>query len=322
MKVLYIGGTGEISYPCVYESVALGHEVTVFNRGKSADSLPDGVTQIVGDLADPNAYDALADHHFDVICQFRAYGHDQIDRDLAAFAGKTGQYVFISSASAYHKPLIRLPITEDTPLHNPYWQYSRNKAELEAKLFEAHGQGVLPVTVVRPSHTYRTRVTIPFGGDAVLARLQQGGPVVVPGDGTSLWTVTHSDDFARPFARLLGRPESLGEAYHITDSHAYPWDRLLQIIARALGGPDPQIVHVCTEAIIRIRPDLEGPLLGDKSNSLIFDNAKIKALVGDFPCQSPEEGLPRAVAHITSRSLRPDPDMDTVLGQLVQMYST
>lgn len=280
LNVLFIGGTGLISLPCVAEAVAAGHRVTVFNRGANRALLPEGVQCLAGDCADPASYRAAAGD-YDVVCQFIAYAPPEIERDVALFAGRTGQYVFISSASAYRKPVDAWPITEATPLENPFWEYSRKKAACEAVLT---AQDRLPYTIVRPSHTVRTH--FPTGmseRDAVASRLRRGLPVVVHGDGTSLWTLTRAEDFAVPFVRLFGRKAALGEAFHITADHAYSWNQIYEAVAAALEVR-AEIVHVPSDTLIRYRPDWTGPLLGDKAHSVLFDNRKVKAVTGDFAC--------------------------------------
>lgn len=279
MRVLYIGGTGEISFSCIHESVRLGHEVTVFNRGNRNAGLPPEATLVRGDVEDDAAYGRLAAEEFDVVCQFRLFTPDAIRRDIETFAGRCAQYVFISSASAYAKPVRRLPITEATPLANPHWAYSRAKAEMETVL---QAQDRMTWTIVRPSHTYRARFPTALGGE--VSRLLRGKPVVVHGDGESLWTLTHANDFARPFARLLGRPAGFGEAFHITGERAWPWNEIFQAIAAAVGVEGPQWVHVPSDTLVRYNPEWEGPLLGDKTPSVRFDNSKIKSVVGDFDC--------------------------------------
>ena len=281
MKVLYIGGTGQISFDCVHESVRAGHETWVFNRGNSNDGLPPETNFLVGDMHDDDAYRQIVDAGFDVICQFRVFDVETLERDLSFFTGHCGQYVFISSASAYHKPVTAFPITEDVPLHNPHWEYSRKKAACEARLA---AQSDLPWTTVRPSHTSRDKLTTAMGeGDLAARRMLAGKPVVVPGDGSNLWTITHSRDFAPPFVKLLGNDGALGEAFHLTSDHAYPFDMIYAAIGRALGV-QAELVHVPSETLIRYRPQWEGPLLGDKAYTVMFDNSKIKSVVGNFDC--------------------------------------
>ena len=287
MRVLYIGGTGQISFDCIHESVRLGHEVTVFNRGNNNAGLPPECRLITGDVEDDAAYQRLAGLQFDVVCQFRLFTPSAMERDIAVFSGHCAQYLFISSASAYRKPVRGLPITESVPLENPYWEYSRAKAAMEAMI---RAQAALRYTIVRPSHTYRTKMPTPLGGE--VSRMLRGKPVVLHGDGESLWTVTHARDFARPFARLLGEPRALGEAFHITNDRQWPWNEIFEAIAAALGVREPQIVHVATDTLVRYRPEWEGPLLGDKTPSVIFDNSKVKRVVGDFECPiDPWEGM-------------------------------
>lgn len=280
MKVLYIGGTGEISLDCIRETIALGHDVSVFNRGNNNALLPAECRVIVGDVHDDAVYGRLASENFDAVCQFRLFAPDEIDRDIRLFSGHCGQYVFISTASAYRKPVRDLPITEQTPLENPHWAYSRAKAEMERRL---QSQSTLPFTIVRPSHTYRTKMPTPLGGE--VSRMLRGKPVILHGDGESLWTITHAHDFARPFARLLGNERARGEAFHITNDRQWSWNEIFEAIAAALGIETVRIVHVASDMLIRYDPEWEGPLLGDKAASVIFDNSKVRSVAGafDFP---------------------------------------
>jgi nucleoside-diphosphate-sugar epimerase len=314
MRVLYIGGSGEISFECIRESVRLGHDVTVFNRGRNNAGLPDGCRFITGDIADDVTYGMLAAERFDVVCQFRLFEPEAMLRDLDLFTGHCGQYVFISSASAYAKPVRNLPITEATPLHNPHWAYSRAKAEMEALL---RAQDRLPYTIVRPSHTYRTRMPTALGGE--VSRLLRGKPVVVHGDGESLWTVTHARDFARPFALLLGNPQAPYEAFHITNDQQWSWNEIFEAIAAALGVREPQWVHVASDTLIRYRPEWQGPLLGDKSPSVRFDNSKVKAAVGDFDCPiDPWEGMRMVAEEFQPRAEDYDVALDALYDRIIE----
>jgi len=313
MKVLYIGGTGEISYECVRASAALGQDVTVFNRGRGGEPLPKAVRQIIGELADDAAYAKLADEGFDVVCQFLAYELPIVRRDAEVFAGRCGQYVFISSASAYRKTPQRYVITEDVPLANPYWAYSRAKAAMESYLMDKHTAGRLAVTIVRPSHTYRAK--FPGGiasGDDWAWRILNDKPIIVQGDGTSLWTYTHSSDFAVPFANLLGKPAALGEAFHITrHMQAYTWDEIYSAMAHALGA-EAGIVHVPSETLARYNPDWAGPMLGDKAWSVLFDNSKVMSVAGAFECKiSLQAGMAGAAEHYHRRTESYKPDLKT-----------
>lgn len=320
MKVLYIGGTGQISAACVRRSVEVGQDVAVFNRGLSGEELPKGVRQITGDLSDDGAYAALGEERWDVVCQFLAYEPATVRRDVAVFGGRCGQYVFISSASAYQKPPSRTVITEETPLENPYWAYSRAKAEMEAFLMGRHEAGALPVTVVRPSHTHGTK--FPGGiasGDDWAWRMLNGKPVILHGDGSSLWTLTYSTDFAAVFAGLLGNEEALGEAFHITrHMESFAWDEIFAAMGRALDA-EPHIVHVPTDTLIRYKADWAGPLLGDKTWSVLFDNSKVMAVAGEFECRvGLDEGMRLAAEHYRRRAgaYRPDPQRHALLDRI------
>jgi len=299
LSVLYIGGTGQISLPCVQESVAAGHKVTVLNRGKTSVGLPKGVEALVGDMHG-ETYGALGGRTFDVVCQFRLYLPAEMKKDIATFTGKVGQYVFISSASAYQKPARDYIITERTPLENPYWEYSRNKIACEKALRE---QTRLKWTIVRPSHTVRTGMPVQMGdADAAIRRMIAGRPVIVTGDGTSLWTLTRSRDLAVPFVRLLGNAKALDDDFQITADRAHTWDQIHDAIGRAFGVKAVH-AHVPTDTLVRYNPAWEGPLIGDKSWSAVFDNSKVKNVVGAFTCAEDldtilEESVKRARARL------------------------
>jgi len=281
LTVLFIGGTGNISLPCVAEAVKAGHAVTVFNRGERGGPLPKGVSAIKGDMKGA-AYRNLAAQKFDVVCQFIAFKPDEVIQDIAAFAGHTGQYIFISSASVYQKPPRHYVITEATPAINPYWPYSQDKIACENLLKSARG---LNWTIVRPSHTVRTMLPTTFNeGDSVARRMLAKKPVIVVGDGTTPWTLTRCVDFAVPFVRLFGKKEALSDTFHITADHAYTWNEIYRGIAAGLGV-EADLVHVPTDTLIRYRPEWEGPLLGDKSWTALFDNSKVKRVAGDFACE-------------------------------------
>lgn len=305
MSVLYIGGTGQISLPCVYESIAQGHNVTVFNRGKAEEDLPEGVEVIIGDMKDPESYRQLAERHFDIVCQFMVFTPDQMQQDLEVFSGRTEQYVFISSASVYEKPPRHYVITEETPAINPYWPYSQAKIECEAML---RGQSALPFTIVRPSHTVRNGLPSMLNdGDSAGLRMLAGKPVVVAGDGTTPWTLTRSADFATPFVKLLGNERARGEIFHITSDYAYTWNDIYKTIGAGLGV-EPQIVHVPTDTLVRYNPDWAGPLLGDKTWTALFDNSKVKRIAGEFSCASAlDEVLAEPIAHLKKRIANGNP---------------
>ncbi|WP_182064257.1 NAD-dependent epimerase/dehydratase family protein [Curtobacterium sp. ME12] len=280
-SVLFIGGSGVISAACVREAVEQGFDVTVLNRGTTGGRpIPEGVTRLQADVSDRSALaDALGDRHFDVVVNWIAFTPDQVQADVDFFAGRTRQYVFISSASAYQTPATHLPITESTPMKNPYWQYSRDKIACEELLVQAYREQDFPVTIVRPSHTYDETKLPLTGGWTAVARMRAGKPVIITGDGTSLWTLTHSRDFAVAFTGLLDRAEAIGEPFTITSDEAPTWNAIAHEIAAAAGVDDLRIVHVPADAINAVDPEWGAALLGDKANSSVFDNSKVRALV-------------------------------------------
>ncbi len=289
MRVLFIGGTGTISSACSQLAVERGIDLYLLNRGLTSERpIPTGVTLLTGDIRDPASVQAaLGKREFDVVVDWVAYTPDHVETDIALFRGRTQQYVFISTASAYHKPVQSLPITESTPLHNPYWQYSRDKIACEERLLRAYREDGFPVTIVRPAHTY-DRTRLPFRGRwTIVERMRKGLPVVVHGDGTSLWVLTHHRDFAKGFVGLLGNAQAIGETYHITADEVLTWDQIFRILARAAGVDEPQLVHVPAELINAFDSDWGAGLLGDKTHGVIFDNSKIKRLVPDFAATIP-----------------------------------
>lgn len=288
MKALFIGGSGIISSACSTLAVERGVDLYLLNRGRTQlRPTPSAAHVLAGDVRDRAAVaDLLEEHTFDIVVDWIAYTPDQVAADLSLFRGRVGQYVFISSASAYQKPTARLPITEETPLENPFWAYSRNKIACEAALMTSFHDEGFPVTIVRPSHTY-DRTLLPFHGRyTILERIRRGKPIIVHGDGTSLWTLTHHRDFARAFLGLLGEPRAIGEAFHITSDEWLTWNE----IARQLGeaaGVAPLIVHVPSDVIAGYDADWGASLLGDKAHCSLFDNSKIRRIVPDFEAQIP-----------------------------------
>ena len=308
LKILFVGGTGNISLSCVEEALRAGHRVAVFNRGASGALLPPGVTSIVGDINDATTYRELGRRSFDVVCQFIAFTPADIARDIEAFSGHVGQYVFISSASVYEKPPRHFVITEKTPTVNPYWDYSQNKIACETALRSARG---LPWTIIRPSHTVRTILPTLFNeGDSTARRMVAGKPVILAGDGSTPWTLTRCSDFAVPFVRLLGRAAALDDDFHITSDNAYTWNDIYATIAAGLGAT-ADIVHVPTDTLVRYCPEWEGPLMGDKSWAALFDNAKVKRLVGAFDCAKDlADVLAEPVASVRARLRNDRPNED------------
>ena len=283
LRVLFIGGTGIISSACCRLAVQRGIDVYALNRGSTQlRPLPEEVTVLHGDVRDPEAVSkALGEREFDVVVDCVAFTPDHVEADLDRFRGRVGQYVFISSASAYQAPPARMPVTESTPLRNPYWQYSRNKIACEDRLVAAYREEGFPATIVRPSHTY-DETAVPFnGGWTVMDRMRRGKPVVVHGDGTSLWTLTHADDFAKGFVPLLGSTRTYGEAFHITSDDVLTWNQIAAILGDA-AGVTPDIVHVPSDAIAAADPEWGAALLGDSAHSMIFDNSKLRTVVPDY----------------------------------------
>ena len=291
LRILVLGGTGVISSGVVRRAVEAGHEVTVLNRGLNRAGAvhepPAQVRTLVADLRnDASVRAAVGAEEFDVVASFLAFVPEHVRQDLDLFAGRTGQYVFISSASAYQTPPARLPIVESTPLRNPFWQYSRDKIACEDLLVAEYRDKGLPVTIVRPSHTYDATL-VPFdGGWTVIERMRRGLPVVVPGDGTSLWTLTHTRDFARAFVGLLGDPRTLGQAFHITADHGIPWNELYTTLGRA-AGVEPSLVHVPSDRIAALDPEVGAGLLGDKAHSMVFDNSLVRSIVPGWHATTP-----------------------------------
>lgn len=287
MKVLFIGGTGIISSACSELAIQNGIELYLLNRGQSIRPVPAGAITIQGDIRQPASVTAaLGDMTFEVVVDWVAFTPDQVKTDLDLFRKRTEQYVFISSASAYQKPPGFLPILESTPLTNPFWQYSRDKAACEALLEQAGREEGFPFTIVRPSHTY-DRTLLPFhGGYTTVARMRAGKPVVVHGDGTSLWTLTHHRDFAVGFVGLLGNPHAIGQSFHITSDEWLSWNQIYAIVAQA-AGVEPHQVHVPSDLIALYDPEWGSSLLGDKAHSVIFNNDKIRQLVPQFQPTTP-----------------------------------
>jgi nucleoside-diphosphate-sugar epimerase len=287
MKVLFIGGTGIISTACSQLAVQRGIDLTLVTRGQhKPHSLP-GVQWLTVNVHDTAAASkALAGNTYDAVVDWVAYTPADIERDLEWFRGRTRQFIFISSASAYQKPSTHYLITESTPLANPHWEYSRNKIACEDRLMKAYRDEGFPVTIVRPSLTYGD-TQIPLIGNSwekpytIVDRMLKHKKVIVPGDGSSLWVITHNTDFAKGLVGLLGHEQAIGHAFHITSEEALTWDQYYRTVAAALGV-EPQIVHIASDFIIACRPDMEGSLIGDKSVSVVFDNSKIRRFVPDY----------------------------------------
>ena len=330
MKALLLGGTGTISMDVTRQLVKDGWDVTVINRGHRKEELPAGVTFLEADLREEEELAAkLTGKSYDCVCDFICFTAAQAKRDVRLFSGRCGQYVFVSSASAYQKPCNSFPVTEETPLCNPFWEYSRNKIECEELLWKEYRENGFPVTVIRPSHTYDNR-KVPVGVHGnngsyqVLCRMKEGKPVLIHGDGTSLWTVTHSRDVAKGFAGLMGNPAAIGEAVQVTGDEFFTWNKIYEIIAEEMGVK-LNAIHVSSEYLIAVsRYNYNGALLGDKAHSMIFDNAKLKRLVPGFEAKIHfRDGVRESLAFIEAHPEQQlaDPIFDVWCDHVVDMHA-
>ena len=325
MKILFIGGTGTISTECTNLAVQKGFDVTLLNRGKTQTTLPKDIEVIIGDINDEATISKLLENkHFDVIVNFIAFTPADTARDIRLFSQKTEQYIFISSASAYQKPLSNAIITESTPLANPFWEYSRNKIACEDMLMQEYRKNGFPITIVRPSHTYGNfHLPVALHGNCgswqVVERILQDKPIIIPGDGLNWWTVTHNTDFAKGFVGLIGNTHAIGEAFHITSDEQLTWNDIHNSIGKALGK-SVKAVHISAEMLVRFVPEWEGTLIGDKSNSVNFDNSKVKRAVPDYMAttrfdQGARQAIKYIMAHDEFRKL--DPQFDAFCDDII-----
>ena len=326
MRVLFIGGTGFISTAVSRLALSEGVELYLLNRGLRSGP-PEGARALTADINNPaEAGAALRNLSFDAVVNWIAYTPEDIERDLSLFRSRVGQYVFISSAAAYQKPPAHYVITEQTPLANPFWDYARGKIACEERLTRAHAEEGFPATIVRPSHTYETNFPVAVGGGGTYTlaeRMLKGLPVIVHGDGTSLWTLTHSEDFARGFLGLLGNASAVGEAFHITSDEVQTWEQIYRAIAEALGV-GANLLHVPSDFIARVVPRLAGTLHGDKKWSAVFDNTKIKSFVPGFRAAVPfREGIRRTLAWFAEdeRRRRVDESLNDEMDLIVRSYA-
>jgi len=322
-EILFIGGTGVISSACTSLAVEAGHDLTLLNRGKTARPIPHNVDRLEGDIRDPDeARRILEGKTFDVVVDWVAFTPEHIEIDLALFRGNTEQYIFISSASAYQTPPARLPVTESTPLSNPFWEYSQEKIACEERLVQAYREDGFPVTIVRPSHTY-DRTFFPLQGQYTMVdRMRRGKPVIVHGDGTSLWTLTHHRDFARGFVGLLGHPRAVGEAVQITSDEWLSWNQIYETIAHA-AGVEAALIHVPSDFIAAFDEEWGKGLLGDKAHSMIFDNTKIKRLVPEYKAVIPfHTGAEEIMAWYDADPARQavDQELDRTMDRIIARY--
>lgn len=292
MKILFIGGTGIISEAVSRLVIERGFELYILNRGNKDILFPEGARHIKADIRDiESVRKILATYEFDVVVDWVAFTPSHVNGDIELFKEKVGQYIFISSASAYQKPPKNYIITESTPLINPYWQYSRDKIQCEEELMKEHRESGFPFTIVRPSLTYG-KTMIPAALNSwsnpwsIVDRMKRGKKIIVHGDGTSLWTITHNTDFAKGFVGLLGNLKAIGNTFHITSDEVLTWNQIYEYIGKA-AGVEPDIVHISSDFIIKVCPDEKGNLLGDKAVSVIFDNSKIKSFVPDYVATVP-----------------------------------
>ena len=324
-----IGGTGTISSAITRQLAASGHDLWLLNRGHRKDEVPTGVRQIIADIDDTDeVLRQIGDAQFDAVCEFIGFLPSQVERDIRLFKGRTRQYVYISSASAYNKPAANHVITEGTTLANPYWEYSRNKIACEELLLKAYREEGFPVTIVRPSHTYCERA-VPVsvhglkGSWQVLKRMLDGKPVIVHGDGSSLWTLTWNEDFARGFIGLLGNPKAIGEAFQIMSDEQLTWNQIYECVARALHVT-PRLYHVSSDFLAATSPkawDFTGNLLGDKAVTVVFDCSKLKRVVPGFQAVTRfDEGVRRCIDHILAHPELQveDPDFDAWCDRVIE----
>ncbi|MGV8966484.1 MAG: NAD-dependent epimerase/dehydratase family protein [Cellulomonas sp.] len=324
LRTLFIGGTGVISAACSRQALDAGHDLYLLNRGESVNHpAPPAARVLRADVRDPAAvHEALGDLEFDVVVDFVAFTPEHVRQDIDLFTGRTGQYVFISSASAYQTPPTHLPVVESTPLRNPFWEYSQQKIASEDLLVREYREHAFPMTIVRPSHTY-DQTLVPFdGGWTVVDRMRRGEEVVVHGDGTSPWTITHSSDVAVGLVGLLGATAAIGEAFHITGDEALTWNQIFTLVAEAAGVP-ARLVHVASDAIAAADRELGAGILGDKAHSMVFDNAKIRSVVPQFmPVVPFSQGAREIVAwHDADPARRSvDPRMNRLFDSLIETY--
>ena len=331
MKALFIGGTGTISAAIVRRLVnELGWQVWLLNRGNRPEAVPEGAHTIVADINDEaDVLAKLGDMTFDCVCEFIGFTPDQVERDYRLFRGRTRQYLYTSSASAYHKPAAGYVVTEGTTLANPYWEYSRNKIACEKFLMEVYREEGFPVTIVRPSHTYDER-SVPLGVHGrngswqVIQRMLAGKPVIIQGDGTSLWTMTFNSDFAIGYTGLMGNRHAIGEAFQITGDETLTWNQIYATIADALGV-ELKPYHVASDFLAAVGKkygyDFEGSLIGDKAESVVFDNRKLKRAVPDMRTNVRfDQGVRIALDYVLSHPERqiPDPEFDAWCDRVIE----
>lgn len=327
MRILFIGGTGIISTACTALAARLGFDLTLLTRGQHGSQLPSGVKTLIADVNDPVLQEKLGHESFDAVVDWIAFTPADIERDLKLFRGRTRQFVFISSTSAYQKPQTHYLMTESTPLANPHWDYSRNKIACEERLMQAYRDEGFPVTIVRPSLTYgETLIPLVLNSwpqsYTAVDRMLRGQKLIVPGDGSSLWVVTHNTDFAKGLVGLLGHQQAIGHAFHITSDEVLTWDQLFRIVGAAVGV-EPQLVHIPSDFIAACVPEKEGTLIGDKSVSVVFDNSKIKRFVPGYCATTGfAEGIRQSLAWFNADPSRKqiDQQVNATMDKLISAY--
>ncbi len=325
MRVLFIGGTGNISAAVSRRAIEQGIELHILTRGRHPAELPEA-HWIRADVEDrQRTAEVLQGQSWDAVVNWIAFEPSDIERDIEMFRDRTAQYIFISSAAVYQKPPSHPVITESTPLANPFWPYARNKIACEERLLAEYRQNGFPVTIVRPSLTYDTVIPVPIGGwdnYTIVDRMKRDEPVIVHGDGSSIWTITHAEDFARGFVGLLGHQQAVGHAFHITSDELLTWDQIYQSVAAA-AGVEARIVHIASDFIIRVEPSLEGTLRGDKAHSVLFDNSKIKRFVPSFRATIPfKVGIRRTVEwfEASASRMRILPEKNAQIDRILSAY--
>ena len=328
MKVLFIGGTGIISTAVSELAVKKGMELHLLNRGNRDQLVPEGAKVIHGDINDKAQMEALLkDNHFDAVVDFVIFEPSGIDRDIALFTGKTDHYIFISTCATYQRPVANVPTDETTKQGNPGWDYAEDKIKCEERLIKEYKENGFPMTIVRPSHTYG-KISIPFAFSSwndpwtLIDRIQKSKKIIVPGDGTSLWTLTHNTDFAKGLVGLIGNKEAIGEAFHITSDEVKTWDQYLQLIAKAVGKK-PEIIHIASETIVEYFPDQRGGLLGDICTSFILDNSKLKRFVPDYEATMDfETGIKQSIEYFMAHPEKQtvDVELSEKMDQFIGLY--
>ncbi|OGU35086.1 MAG: NAD-dependent dehydratase [Ignavibacteria bacterium GWB2_35_6b] len=323
MKILFIGGTGVISSACSQLAVENGIDLYLLNRGETKREIPANAKILIGDIRDKNSVkNVINDLHFDAVVNWIAFVPEHVQTDIDLFKEKTNQYIFISSASAYQTPPSNLPVTESTPLDNPFWEYSRNKIACEELLINEYRNNNFPVTIVRPSHTYDKTSLPVHGGYTIINRMREGKKVIVHGDGSSLWTLTHHRDFAKGFVGLLGNNHAIGENFHITSDEILTWNQINEILANA-AGVKANIIHIPSDFINTFDAEWGAGLLGDKTHSMIFDNTKIKRLVPGFNATIPFcRGVEEIINWYDSDKSRQviDREVDLLIDKIINAY--